>query len=1049
MKLSALGISAPVLTMFQTPACATDADTKINRNANGDMTENTHTTPLFQSIEEILSRCNGATSSVSGHAQNGNLSRTNSGFSNGNDPASDRILHELEHRKGVESKQSLSTDMLMSSLNPRNSAILSDKIDSPVAGSTYEDVNPVHTPRMALSLGLSSLSLRVPMATPGSVGCVATSITPNPNPGLNYTGAFQGTGTINSHSSNASDGMWGAPATITSNISDDFVIRGRTGSMGSNGSYDNTNMHMMSTIGHAHRHDITGESQFSYPDSAESAKNNFSNMIHKNRTNSACGSACVDSSAHADMNNLHTTTQTQRALFDTPGLTPIKPNSYNTEGKTGQKPDKLLHEMDSMSMSLGWSRNNMSVANSLTGANTRNNTLLSSSGNPITNMELHSGSFGEGHPDDAHPRSRPLSTDVTNFNHTYCVNSSDSDREKGFRKSRVSFGPTTTRLSFSSEVSSDVKPIDSDRNDQSDVFEIADNVMLTPKGDGEGRGGTVVKGPNAASNRGSGEGIGLRMPMEDEELMSHPTKFQRRLVNSFMDSADYSRDSDRVASNTDPELEAFYSRSEDDCDPHTYMLKNPTAAGYASTDTDENTGNIHSSPGTKDQDSNTRKDTDVYGIAGVNSNPTNSNRRTVHLSPMLRKKWSGNTNIQPVPNMSSIKSCGASAEKEKQRYRSNSMDKPIEDLKVKAIAIYLVFVKAISFMNLYECAPCEAILQQLPMRHFSSGLVQYMLGVCYYEMHEYKSCVVALKEMVKLECYRLKGLEVLSTALWHLRRDKELCGLAQQVVEVDKYAPETWCVVGNCFSLQHEAEVAIKFFERALQIDPNFTYAYSLCGHEYMSNEDLEKAIICFRHAIRCDDRHYNAWYGLGAIYYRQEQLDLSEQHFRKALSINSLSSILKCYMSMVLHAQNSMSAANEEDGECGYSLSKELEAYNILHHATIADPTNPQLQFQCVHVLLSLDSYTSLQNDETENVQDGQDEAEVDAYLSRHPYLIKAIHALHILEGLVPKEPPIYSLLGQIYHQKLNNIQIAMKYYNIAIDLDPKESHALKVRKL
>ena len=134
-----------------------------------------------------------------------------------------------------------------------------------------------------------------------------------------------------------------------------------------------------------------------------------------------------------------------------------------------------------------------------------------------------------------------------------------------------------------------------------------------------------------------------------------------------------------------------------------------------------------------------------------------------------------------------------------------------------------------------------------------------------------------------------------------------------KLVEMDKNCPQTWCVVGNCFSLQREPEVALKFFLRALQvikertlisrrnflylrvnfyvllvvlivdqitfivkrlllyfyyslsiifyqIDPCFTYAHTLYGHELANNEDLDKAVQSFRHSLLHDDRHYNAW---------------------------------------------------------------------------------------------------------------------------------------------------------------------------------------------
>ena len=109
----------------------------------------------------------------------------------------------------------------------------------------------------------------------------------------------------------------------------------------------------------------------------------------------------------------------------------------------------------------------------------------------------------------------------------------------------------------------------------------------------------------------------------------------------------------------------------------------------------------------------------------------------------------------------------------------------------------------------------------------------------------------------------MRGLELLSTSLWQLKKDVELCFLSQEVVAFDRKSPQVWCVVGNCFSLQKEHTAAMKFFQRAIQLDPDFSYAYTLCGHEYISNEDFDKAVTFFRNAIRTHDRHYTAWFGV------------------------------------------------------------------------------------------------------------------------------------------------------------------------------------------
>ena len=84
------------------------------------------------------------------------------------------------------------------------------------------------------------------------------------------------------------------------------------------------------------------------------------------------------------------------------------------------------------------------------------------------------------------------------------------------------------------------------------------------------------------------------------------------------------------------------------------------------------------------------------------------------------------------------------------------------------------------------------------------------------------------------------------------------------------------------------------------QVDPNFAYAYTLLGHEYVSIEELDKALSCYRSAVRVDPRHYNAWYGIGLTYYKQERYQLAEIYYRKALAINPQSPILIYHVAVV-----------------------------------------------------------------------------------------------------------------------------------------------------
>ncbi|CAM9993813.1 unnamed protein product, partial [Phaeothamnion confervicola] len=159
----------------------------------------------------------------------------------------------------------------------------------------------------------------------------------------------------------------------------------------------------------------------------------------------------------------------------------------------------------------------------------------------------------------------------------------------------------------------------------------------------------------------------------------------------------------------------------------------------------------------------------------------------------------------------------------------------------------------------YRSRKCVETLHRLQPRQFNTGWVQCAIGRALFEAGDYAGAKQAFQLMMQWEPHRMEGLEVLSTVLWHLHDDVELCYLAQHAVQRDRLSPVTWCVLGNCFSLQREHETALKFFKRAIQLDRGMAYASTLCGHEHVANEDFDKATACYRAAIAVDHRHYHA----------------------------------------------------------------------------------------------------------------------------------------------------------------------------------------------
>uniref|UniRef100_A0A146LB22 Cell division cycle protein 27 homolog n=5 Tax=Lygus hesperus TaxID=30085 RepID=A0A146LB22_LYGHE len=295
------------------------------------------------------------------------------------------------------------------------------------------------------------------------------------------------------------------------------------------------------------------------------------------------------------------------------------------------------------------------------------------------------------------------------------------------------------------------------------------------------------------------------------------------------------------------------------------------------------------------------------------------------------------------------------------------------------------------YLSQFECKKAIEVFKSLSPHHQNTGWVLTLIGKAYFESADFKQACRTFSEVRKLEPERCSHMEIYSTALWHLQKESALSALAQDLVALDKNCPEAWCAAGNCFSLQKDHDIAIKYFQRAVQVDPNFAYAYTLLGHEYVSTEELEKGMSCFRNAVRLDTRHYNAWYGIGTIYSKQEKFQLAELHFKRALSVNPNNCVLMCHIGVVQLA-----------------LQRKEEALETLNKAIVLEPNNPLCKFHRASILASC---------------------------NRHQ---EALIELDQLKELVPKESLVYFLAGKV-HKKLGNTHLALMHFSWATDLDPK----------
>ncbi|CAE5967487.1 unnamed protein product [Arabidopsis arenosa] len=302
-------------------------------------------------------------------------------------------------------------------------------------------------------------------------------------------------------------------------------------------------------------------------------------------------------------------------------------------------------------------------------------------------------------------------------------------------------------------------------------------------------------------------------------------------------------------------------------------------------------------------------------------------------------------------------------------------------------------------LHMYNCQEALLAYQKLSQKQYNTHWVLLQVGKAYFELQDYFNADSVFTLAHQKYPYALEGMDTYSTVLYHLKEEMRLGYLAQELISVDRLSPETWCAVGNCYSLRKDHDTALKMFQRAIQLNERFTYAHTLCGHEFAALEEFEDAERCYRKALGIDTRHYNAWYGLGMTYLHQEKFEFAQHQFQLALQINPRSSVIMCYYGIALHE----SKRNDE-------------ALMMMEKAVLTDAKNPLPKYYKATILNSLGDYH------------------------------KAVKVLEELKECAPQESSVHALLGKIYNQ-LKQYDKAVLHFGIALDLSPSPSDAVKIK--
>ncbi|EDV27493.1 uncharacterized protein TRIADDRAFT_21637 [Trichoplax adhaerens] len=174
-----------------------------------------------------------------------------------------------------------------------------------------------------------------------------------------------------------------------------------------------------------------------------------------------------------------------------------------------------------------------------------------------------------------------------------------------------------------------------------------------------------------------------------------------------------------------------------------------------------------------------------------------------------------------------------------------------------------------SVHNELHCAE-EALVycQSLKDLGFQSSLhVKSLIAFSYYNVRDYDNAEDYFEELHKAYPLRLENMDIYSNILYVKEKKIELSDLAHHVSSIDKFSVISCYVVGNYYSLIGQHKKALRYFQRALTLNPRYLFIWTLIGHEYMELANTSAAIEAYRKAIEINRNDFRAWYGLGQAY--------------------------------------------------------------------------------------------------------------------------------------------------------------------------------------
>ncbi len=179
----------------------------------------------------------------------------------------------------------------------------------------------------------------------------------------------------------------------------------------------------------------------------------------------------------------------------------------------------------------------------------------------------------------------------------------------------------------------------------------------------------------------------------------------------------------------------------------------------------------------------------------------------------------------------------------------------------------------------------------------------------------------------------------------------------ETAVKLDSKNPDIYNALGDVYSELNNGTAAATNYNKALELDKNYTKALLHKGQLYKRSTNYEGAAVEFQNALTIDQNFATAYRELGEVFYLQRKLEKAKENYKKYLDLSKNNNIARLkYASFLFYSKNCPEGLTELNlipydstnlglvrlngyfnYDCGDSI-KSLNAINRLFNMTAPD---------------------------------------------------------------------------------------------------------------